>query len=58
MMSRMERKMKMKMENDINAGQDQSYLKCVFVFHEIYDMGSNTILDTFSRNFKDYNYIA
>ena len=54
----MERKMKMKMENDINVGQDQSYLKCVFVFYEIYDMGSNTILDTFSRNFIDYNYIA
>jgi hypothetical protein len=36
-MSRME--MKLKMENDIDVGQDQSYLECVFVFHEIYDIG-------------------
>ena len=36
-MSRME--MKLKMENDIDVGRDRSYLKCVFVFHEIYDIG-------------------
>ena len=35
----MEMKLKMKMVNDIDVGLDQSYLKCVLVFHEIYDIG-------------------
>ena len=35
----MKMKLKMKMENDIDVGWDQSYLDCVFVFHEIYDIG-------------------
>ena len=26
------------MENDINVGLNQSYLKCVLVFYEIYDI--------------------
>ena len=28
-------KLKMKMENDINVGRDQSYLECVFDLHDI-----------------------
>ena len=54
----MEMKLKMKMENDIDVGRDQSYLKCVFVFREICDIGVDTILDIFYRNFINYNYIT
>jgi hypothetical protein len=47
MKSRMEMKLKMKMENNIYVGRDQSYLKYVFVFREICDIGIDTILTHF-----------
>jgi hypothetical protein len=47
----MEMKLKMKRGNDIDVGMDESYLKCVFVFHEYMTLGLNIILDTFSRKF-------
>ena len=59
MMWRMEMKLKMKMENDVDVGRDQSYLKCIFIFHEIYDIrGQILYKNTLYRNFIDSNYIV
>ena len=38
-MSKMEMKLKMKMENDIDVGRDQVFWNVSFVFHDIYDIG-------------------
>ena len=47
------------MENDVDVGRDQSYLKCIFIFHEIYDIrGQILYKNTLYRNFIDSNYIV